>query len=79
MRDVFTYVLTDVVESGAAESWTSPITNRPIKQNPSTNHPRNEAGRWEHSGGGGKGKGRNTAKEGRRGRENHRNFEGKGV
>lgn len=32
------------MENGAAESWTSPITNRPTKQNPSPSHPRNGAG-----------------------------------
>lgn len=48
-RDVFTYILTDGVESGTAERWTSPIANRPIKQNPSPRHPRNKAGRRESS------------------------------
>ena len=41
MRVVFTDVLTDVAESNADDSWTSPMTNRPTKQNPSPRHPRN--------------------------------------
>ena len=64
MRDVFTYILTHVVESGAAESWTSPITNRPTRQNPSPSHPRNGEGRLDE-GSAANGEGEGKACQGR--------------
>lgn len=81
MRDVFTYTLTAVVESGAARSWSSPITNSPTKQNPSPSSLEMERGGGWVKGMqqmGGRGKGRDPAKEGRRGRENHRKMREEG-
>lgn len=79
MRDVFTYILTDVEESGAAETWTSLITNRPTKRNHSPSQPRNGEGRLdEESTANGEGEGEEESLP-RKDEEDSRNFGGRGV
>lgn len=69
--------------SGDRRCWKLDVTHykQTHQTKPFSQPPQNwggEAGWRERRNGGGRGKGRESAKEGRRGRENHRNFGGKG-